>query len=120
MSGMNGHTGRAIDGLAHLRQRIADILFTPVGTRVERRTYGSLLPELIDQPDNATTRVRLYSAVAGALMLWEPRLRLARVQLLSGPQPGQSEIQIDGLYAPQQGAGQALVMRLPLQLRAAL
>lgn len=118
---MDRTTGRALDGLAHLRQSIADILFTPVGTRLARRSYGSLLPELIDHPNNAATRVLLYSAVAGALMRWEPRLRLSRVQLFGGTQAGQSELQLDGLYIPDVlggGRAQVLALRLPLQLRA--
>ena len=44
----------------------------------------SLLPELIDQPDNGTTRVRMCAATAGALMRWEPRLRVSRITLERG------------------------------------
>jgi uncharacterized protein len=66
--GMSATSGAALSDMAHLRQSIATILFTPVGSRVMRRSFGSLLPELIDQPDNPTTRVRLFAAVAGALM----------------------------------------------------
>ncbi len=54
---------------------------TPIGSRVMRRDYGSLLPELIDQPFNQRTIARLYGAVAMALMKWEPRLRLQKVAL---------------------------------------
>ena len=50
MLGMNAHTGQALSGLDHLRQSIADILSTPLNTRVMRRDYGSRIPELIDQP----------------------------------------------------------------------
>lgn len=84
MRGINAHTGRAIEGEAHLLQSVGDILTTPLGSRVMRRDYGSLLPELIDQPLNGATRVRLYGAVAMALMRWEPRLRLTRVLLAAG------------------------------------
>jgi uncharacterized protein len=119
-AGMNRSTGYALGGMDHLRQSIADILFTPLGSRVARRTYGSLLPELIDQPDNPRTRVRLYSAIAGALIRWEPRLRLSRVQVLSGPTPGQAALQLDGVYVQSVGRAQVLSVRLPLQLRAAL
>ena len=52
MLGMNAHTGQSLSGLDHLRQSIADILSTPLNTRVMRRDYGSRLPELIDQPIN--------------------------------------------------------------------
>ena len=63
---MDRTTGRRITGMNHLQQSIADILTTPLGTRLQRRTYGSLLPSLIDQPDNGPTRLRCYSASASA------------------------------------------------------
>lgn len=81
MRGMHATTGRATSGPAHLSQSITKILTTPLGTRIARRDFGSELPELIDAPNNDTTRVRLYAATATALMHWEPRLRLTRVQL---------------------------------------
>ena len=81
MSGLNRHTGSAIAGLAHLRQSVGDILGTPIGSRVMRRDYGSLVPELIDHPDNQATRVRLTAAIASALMRWEPRLQLNAITI---------------------------------------
>jgi phage baseplate assembly protein W len=81
MIGMNATTGRATSGLDHLYQSIEKILTTPLGTRLARRDFGSELPELVDAPNNPTTRVRLYAAVATALMQWEPRLKLTRVSL---------------------------------------
>lgn len=120
MSGMDLHTGRAVEGIAHLKQSIADILSTPIGSRVARRTYGSLLPELIDQPDNGNTRVRLFTATAGALMRWEPRVRVSRIGLDRGARPGQIVIDIEGIYVPRKGPEQALQIRVPLQLRAAV
>ena len=81
MMGMNARTGQALSGDAHLAQSIADILSTPVGTRLMRRDYGSRLPDLIDAPANAVTRVQLYAATATALMRWEPRITLTRVAL---------------------------------------
>ena len=50
MIGVDASTGRALDGMQHLGQSIGDILMTPMGSRVMRRDYGSLLTELIDQP----------------------------------------------------------------------
>ena len=116
--GMSEATGAALSDMAHLRQSIATILFTPVGSRVMRRSFGSLLPELIDQPDNPTTRVRLFAAVAGALMRWEPRLRVSRVQLASGATPGTAELVLEGTYVPPDGPQQLLALRLPIHLQA--
>jgi phage baseplate assembly protein W len=43
---------------------------------------------LIDAPNNGATRVRLYAAIATALMRWEPRLTLTRVLLSAGEAAG--------------------------------
>src|SRR3546814_11426604 len=84
MSGMDRNTGAALHGDAHLRQSVATILSTPIGTRVGRRDFGSLLPELIDQPMTSANILRLYAATAVALSRWEDRLRLRRVSLSPG------------------------------------
>ena len=97
MKGLSAATGRAIAGEAHLRQSIADILFTPRGSRVMRRDYGSLLSELMDAPANRSTVVRLYGATAGALRRWEPRLKLKTVQLTRGDGAGAFVLRIGGL-----------------------
>lgn len=94
--GMSRKTGVAIlvDGLEHLHQSIAHILTTPLGSRVMRRDYGSELPDLIDQPLNASTRLRIYAATAIALHRWEKRIRLRRVQLIPSPD-GRAELQLE-------------------------
>ena len=81
MMGMHAATGRSLTGLDHLRQSVADIITTPIGSRIRRRRYGSEVPELIDQPLNSATQLRIYAATAFALRRWEPRLQLASVQL---------------------------------------
>ena len=93
MSGMNRHTGLAVEGSAHLSQSILDILTTPKGTRVMRRDYGSDLPNIIDQPINGETLIDIYQATAEALDEWEPRLELARVQLAAA-EAGRIEIDL--------------------------
>jgi phage baseplate assembly protein W len=81
MKGMNANTGRAISGLDHLYQSIGKIVSTPLASCIQRRTFGSELPDLIDAPSNGATRTRLYAAVATALMRWESRFTLTRVLL---------------------------------------
>ncbi|QOL16621.1 GPW/gp25 family protein [Dickeya dianthicola] len=79
--GMNQQTGGRISEMAHLRQSIRDILLTPLGSRLARREYGSLLSELLDQPQNAATRLQVMAAIYGALHRWEPRLQLTAIDL---------------------------------------
>ena len=96
---MNRTTGQSITGLDHLRQSLGDILTTPIGSRVMRREYGSLVPELIDHPDNLATQVRVYAAVASALMRWEPRFRLSRIESLrEADRPGAVQAEQHGAY----------------------
>lgn len=46
-----------------------------------RRDYGSVIPDLIDQPLNQATLLRLYAATAAAIMKWEPRFKITGIQL---------------------------------------
>jgi len=96
MRGMDAQSGKPLTDTAHLVQSIGDILTTPVGSRVMRRDYGSLLPRLIDQPFNAATRIRLVAAIATALMRWEPRLQITRITVDLGPAPGAVVVTLDG------------------------
>lgn len=112
---MNRTTGSAIDEPAHIRQSIADILTTPIGSRVMRREYGSLLPELIDQPLNGATIVRLYAATAAALMRWERRVRLSRVRLVLGSAPGSATLDLEGSFVD---SNEPLALSVPLRLGA--
>lgn len=80
-AGMSRNSGELLSSDNHLRQSIHDILTTPLGTRIMRRSYGSLLPFLIDSPANEATRLRLMAATATALIRWEPRIKVSKVTL---------------------------------------
>ncbi|EOE7443779.1 GPW/gp25 family protein [Enterobacter hormaechei] len=82
-TGMSQGNGRAITDTDHLRQSVRDILLTPQGSRIARREYGSLLSELIDQPQNPALRLQIMSAVYVALSRWEPRLTLDSITISS-------------------------------------
>jgi len=111
---MNRNTGRAIGPIEHLMQSIADILITPIGSRVMRRDYGSLVPELIDQPDNGLTQIRLFAAVSGALMRWEPRMRLTAMSFQREPgRPGRVRVTLEGALANSRGEPLRLQIALP-------
>lgn len=79
--GMNAATGKDIAGPARLRQSITDVLTTPIGSRVGRRDYGSLLPELISQPMNGAGVQRLYAATALAIARHERSAKVRKIAL---------------------------------------
>jgi phage baseplate assembly protein W len=95
MTGMSRITGLALDSDSdeHMEQSVGDILTTPLDARSMLRGYGSELFDLVDQPMNALTRIRIYAATAIALLAWEPRARLRRVQLVNG-EPGSAAVRI--------------------------
>ena len=101
MQGMHQSEGYVLSDDAHLQQSITDILTTPLGSRVMRRDYGSRLFELIDRPQNAQTLTELTTATAEALLRWEPRLTLVRVQIMSLG-AGQLQLLLDGHYQGRQ------------------
>lgn len=120
MNGMNASTGAMISGVDHLRQSIGDILGTPLGSRLARRDYGSLLPELLDQPMNALTRLRIYAASALALQRQEPRLRAARFALERGEAEGAAILTIDGRRTDITQSNIGIRLSIPVRALSAL
>jgi hypothetical protein len=53
--GMNAAGTGTLTDEDHVWQSVNDILLTPVGSRLMRRNYGSLCPDLIDSPQNDVT-----------------------------------------------------------------
>ena len=97
MIGMDRQTGLPISGIEHLRQSIADILSTPLGSRRHRMEYGSKLRRFVDLPVNEGWKSAVQAEVARALGRWEPRLKLERVRVVA-VLGGQITLQLTGQY----------------------
>lgn len=80
----------------HVRQSIHNILFTRIGTRLQREPYGSLLPELLDMPLNEATLLRCNAAVVMAVAKWEPRYTIEAAETQALPEAGQVRIRLSG------------------------
>jgi len=119
MRGMDAATGKPLEGEAHLAQSVGRILSTPIGTRVARRDFGSLIPELIDQPVNALLPIRIFAATALALKRWEPRIRVTRVAL-EQPEPGKAVVIVDGIRTDQPRPASRTRLTVPLASRSGL
>lgn len=104
MHGANQATGKPLSGTAHLKQSIADILRTRVGSRVMRREYGSKIPAILDRPTNAMTIIDIYAAIGEALSATingqpiEPRFKLSAVTAVEISDTGRITIDISGTY----------------------
>ena len=102
-SGMSRGTGSELTDLDHIRQSVRDILITPIGSRVMRREYGSLLSALIDQPQNASVKLQVMAACYVAILKWEPRISLTAITFESYFN-GQMVVDITGVRRDASGA----------------
>jgi len=112
--GMNATTGRTLTDIEHIWQSCRDILTTLVGTRIERRDYGSLLPELIDHPHNAPNNLRLIAATVTALAKWEPRIAIRQVNVYLGTEDGATNIDMQAVRIDGPQAGNNLSINIPI------
>lgn len=99
MLGMDATTGKPLAGRAHLAQSVANILATRLATLVTLREYGSDLPRLVDRPLGQPLVMRIYAAVAGALMKWEPRIKIDSMRLEEAG-AGFLTFSLSGTYLP--------------------
>ena len=105
-SNMNVNTGKTISEIAHIKQSIANILSTPIGSRVMRRDYGSRLFERIDKPINGELIAEIYSDIVEAISTWEPRFEVEQVTLQSIDK-GKIVIDLEGSFVKD---GQKIVL----------
>lgn len=108
--GMSRSDGRTLTDAEHISQSLADILRTPVGSRVMRREYGSLLSSMIDQPQTPALELQIKVACYFAVLKWEPRITLSTVT---------TERQFDGrmvvsLTGEIASTGETLSLTLPV------
>lgn len=112
--GMNAFDGRRLTDIDHILQSCSDILTTLIGTRTERREYGSLLPELIDHPHNEPNNLRVMAATVMALAQWEPRISIRTVEIYLGNEPGQTIIDMHADRTDGPDAGTTVALNIPL------
>ena len=109
MSGFSRHDFSPLSGWSHVEQSIGVIVSTPIGSRVERRDFGSRIPDLLDAPQNRFTIMDLAVATAEAIDQWEPRFRLTHVQVTQAGKDGHLGLSIQGDYMPRGHLGDLTV-----------
>lgn len=113
-TGMNVTTGRSLSGIAHIWQSCRDILTTLVGTRIERRDYGSMVPELIDHPHNQANNLRLMAATVTAIAKWEPRINIRQVNIYLDGEAGKTFIDMQAIRVDGPESGNTISLNIPL------
>ncbi|MCO7217129.1 hypothetical protein [Halomonas sp. OfavH-34-E] len=97
--GTDRATGALIEGVPYLRQRLEDVINTPIGSVVGRRDFGSRMFELLDRTVNEAFHMDAYIRLAEAINNPANGLddfRLRDMQL-SQPDAAQVGIAVSGL-----------------------
>ena len=109
------NTGRSLQTEQQsIQQSLQDIITTPIGSRVMRREYGSLIFELLDQPINDSLVLKCYSAIYTAVTRWEDRISISQI-FMSSVQGNGLTFDIEGV---SQISGQSMNLRIPLNMGA--
>ncbi|BAY81543.1 GPW / gp25 family protein [Calothrix parasitica NIES-267] len=85
--------------ITNLEESILIILRTDLGERVYRPDFGSRLSELVFEPLNTQTLLRIRLYVEEALKMWEPRIILKEVR--TNPDPIRGKVEIEIIYQPK-------------------
>jgi phage baseplate assembly protein W len=99
-----------VEGDRVVRQAIMMLLSTAPGERVMRPDYGCPLNRLVFEPNDATTAGLAIHYVRQALIRWEPRIEILRLD--AGSLPG------EGSPAAFDDYGNLLHIRLDYRIRA--
>ena len=110
-TGMNPDGTGQLTDTDQLWNSVRDILTTPLASRVMRRDYGSMIPDLLDEPQNEVTRLQCMSAAVIALTMWEQRIALNGINI-SYSKDGAVTAELVGIITEtMQTAGSALTLR---------
>jgi phage baseplate assembly protein W len=67
-----------------VEQAIQIVLLTAYGERVMLQEFGAGMRDHVFEPNSAATRARIEESVRRALVDWEPRIALERVEATAG------------------------------------
>lgn len=106
--GIDQNTGRVLVGWPHVAQSLSKIVMTEIGSRIERRDFGSSLGSLIDRPQNDETTLAFFMALAEAIeprlvrgsVYGEPRFNLTAIRI-DLRTPGVLLVSLKGDYYPE-------------------
>lgn len=93
-SGMCRETGKLITGLEYLKQRLSDVINTPLGSLVGARGYGSRFHEMQDRNVNSAFRMDGYIRLAEAIANPENGLEDFKLSEMLFSSAGENHIEI--------------------------
>ena len=111
---MSRYNGSVLTEIEHINQSLEDIATTPIGSRLMRRDYGTLLANLIDQPISEVLYLKIYSTLYTAYVRWEDRIDISEMNV-ADINNGQLILDIVGFLKTN---GNEINMSIPVQLGA--
>ena len=111
---MSRYNGSDLTEIEHINQSLEDIATTPIGSRLMRRDYGTLLANLIDQPISEVLYLKIYSTLYTAYVRWEDRVDISQMNVVA-IKNGQLILDIVGFLKTN---GNEINMSIPVQLGA--
>lgn len=111
---MSRYNGSDLSEIEHIKQSLEDIATTPIGSRLMRRDYGTLLANLIDQPISEVLYLKIYSTLYTAYVRWEDRVDISQMNVVD-IKNGQLILDIVGFLKTN---GNEINMSIPVQLGA--
>lgn len=113
---MSRQIGSNMTEQEHIRQSIADIIPTPLGSRVMRRNYGTQLADLLDQPISEGLYLKCYSTIYSGILQWEPRIQVSQISIAE-LKSGQMIIDLECAMTK---TGQQFNLNIPIKIGATL
>lgn len=113
---MSRENGKKLLVIDHIRQSLADLISTPIGSRVMRRNYGTLVANLIDQPTSEALILKCYSTIYSATLLWEPRIQINQMNIGQINQ-GKTELTIEATLVE---TGENVNLNIPVSIGASI
>ena len=76
-----GKVATQMDEAEKIKENLIHLLMTGVGERVMRRNYGGGLRQFVHEPNNDALRALAQHQIAAAILQWEPKARLQRLNV---------------------------------------
>ena len=76
----------------NVREAIQVILLTEPGERVRLPEFGAGLGRFLFEPNIPATHIAIARRITQSLMRWEPRIRVAQVEVIADPRDAQAAL----------------------------
>jgi phage baseplate assembly protein W len=81
---------------------LQNIFTTNFGSRIMREYYGSFVPVMLGRVNiNRTEGALFLTAVATAILQWEPRFHVTDIRLEDASRDGSLSVVVEGEYRPR-------------------